>query len=826
MFRLLCPKPMPPSESQRLERARLESRRAYLSKREADITALKEKQLEAEREFFRQAGEEVDQERIDREQLLLEETKKRLEKRQQHTEFFYHMPDEAEARDAKRRKELHGEEDEDRLFKIMKPEIVNQQDDLQLILDNQIEFIEAEVQGAVLAEFLAGPQPTLKERMAETAAQKKEAIRIEREKLPIFQHRQGLLDAVKKFPVLVVVGETGSGKTTQLPQYLVEAGFLEVSTLDGLPSQGIKKIGCTQPRRVAAMSVASRVADEMSSRLGDRVGYSIRFEDNTSENTIVKYMTDGMLLREFLSDPSLSDYSVMIVDEAHERTVHTDILFGLLKDLVTARDDFRVIIASATIDAERFSSFFRGAPIYNVPGRRFPVSINYTRQPEANYVEAAVLTALQIHVTQPIDGDILVFLTGQQDIEEAAEMISQRTRGLGSKIPELIVLPIYASLPTELQAKIFEPTPKGARKVVLATNIAETSITINNIVHVVDPGFCKQNAYNPGTGMETLQVVPISQASADQRAGRAGRLKPGKCFRLYTKWSFMNELEPQNSPEIQRSNLASVVLLLKSIGIDNLFDFEFMDPPPAQVLHKALAELYLLGALNDRGELTVLGRRMSSLPMDPMMARALIASEEYGCVDEVTVIVAMLSVGNAVFYRPKEKEKQADQARRSFTSQAGDHLTLMRVYREWEEAGFSVAWCRENFLQFRTLKRAKDVKEQLERVLQTIDVQRSSDPHNVDNIRRALVRGYFYNSARLNKAGSYVTVKKPHTVEVHPHSVMFKQGARVLIYHELVLTTKEYMRSVFEVKPEWLMEAAPELFTQEDFGAQKGLPKF
>ena len=818
-----------------LERARLESRRSYLSKRETDVAALREKQFRAEEELFEFAGGagEVDQKRMQQERQLFAEAQKKRLARSNEGQDRYELPDEQEvSAEAKRRRlqersvflgdEKEGGDQqrvEEQQLRAAAVKPSEQQELLELILDNQIQFVEAEVQGRAMAELLgkkSAPLLSSKERQALTLAQKRDALLNDRLSLPISEHREQLLSAIEKFPCLVIVGETGSGKTTQLPQFLVEAGYSR---------SGSKKIGCTQPRRVAAMSVASRVAEEMGVKLGQEVGYSIRFEDQTNDNTIVKYMTDGMLLREFLTDPALEQYSVMIIDEAHERTVHTDILFALVKDLLKARDDFRVIISSATIDAEKFSAFFDNAPIYNVPGRRFPVSINYTKQPEANYIEAAVLTVLQVHITQPLEGDILVFLTGQQDIEEATDLIQSRTRGLGSKIPELIVLPIYASLPTDLQAKIFEPTPPGARKVVLATNIAETSITIDNIVYVVDPGFCKQNAYNPATGMETLQVVPISQASADQRAGRAGRVKPGKCFRLFTKWSFAHELEPQNAPEIKRSNLASVVLLLKSIGIDNLHDFEFMDPPPAQTLHKALAELYLLGALNDKGELTFLGRRMSALPMDPMMARALVASDQYKCVDEVITIVAMLSESNSVFYRPKDKEKQADQARKTFSSPAGDHLSLLRVFKDWEATGYSSVWCRENFVQFRTLKRARDIKEQLERLVDMIDVQRSSDPHNVDNIRRALVAGYFYHSARLNKSGSYVTVKKPHTVEVHPQSVCFKQGCRVLIYHELVLTTKEYMRNVFEVKPEWLIEAAPDLFSQEDFGTHKGIPK-
>ncbi|XP_044447374.1 pre-mRNA-splicing factor ATP-dependent RNA helicase DEAH1-like, partial [Triticum aestivum] len=280
------------------------------------------------------------------------------------------------------------------------------------------------------------------------------------------------------------------------------------------------------------MSVAARVSQEMGVKLGHEVGYSIRFEDCTSEKTMIKYMTDGMLLREFLGEPDLAGYSVVMVDEAHERTLSTDILFGLVKDIARFRPDLKLLISSATLDAEKFSDYFDSAPIFKIPGRRYPgrrypVEVHYTKAPEADYIDAAIVTILQIHVTQP-PGDILVFLTGQEEIETVDEILKHKTRGLGTKIPELNICPIYANLPTELQAKIFETTPEGSRKVVLATNIAETSLTIDGIKYVIDPGFCKIKSYNPRTGMESLLINPISKASANQRAGRSGRTGPGK----------------------------------------------------------------------------------------------------------------------------------------------------------------------------------------------------------------------------------------------------------------------------------------------------------
>lgn len=679
------------------------------------------------------------------------------------------------------------------------------------------------VTDGVVEGVVKSPEQQALEVRIQEATSKIEKIDSTRKSLPIYAYREELLSAIEQYQVIIIVGETGSGKTTQLPQYLHEAGY----TKDG------QKVGCTQPRRVAAMSVAARVAEEMGKRLGNEVGYSIRFEDKTNEKTVLKYMTDGMLLREFLTEPDLSGYSALMIDEAHERTVSTDILFGLVKDVSRARPDLKLLISSATLDAQKFSKYFDDAPIFKIPGRRYDVEKFYTPQPEANYLHAAVQTIFQIHISQPAEsGDILVFLTGQDEIEEIEASLTETARKLGSKAPELIICPIYANLPSELQSKIFDPTPPGARKCVLSTNIAETSLTIEGIAYVIDPGFVKENVYNPQTGMSSLVVVPCSRASAEQRAGRAGRVGPGKCFRLYTKFAYFNELEESTSPEIQRTNLSSVVLLLKSLGINDLIDFDFLDPPNPEMLIKSLETLYALGALNDRGDLTKLGRQMAEFPIEPMQAAAILKASTLGCVEEILSIIAMLGESAALFYRPKDKRLEADAARRRFTSRdGGDHLSLLNVWADWVESEYSYQWVRDSFLQQRSLTRARDVRDQLSRLCERVDVVSSSCGRgDVPAIAKALTAGFFPNAARLSRSGdSYRTVKTGMTAFLHPSSVLFgsedREGGgnkpRWVLFYELVLTSKEYMRNVLPLKPEWLAEVAPHYYKKNDLAKEE-----
>ncbi|XP_015907708.1 pre-mRNA-splicing factor ATP-dependent RNA helicase DHX16 [Parasteatoda tepidariorum] len=805
---------------------RVESRREYLAKRKEDKLIELEGDIQDEEYLF------SDVKLTEKEKKELQYKKKILELAKQHDKAKqlekidrYHIPEASRKEPPKKYEEVDEKErapnaeqlkwEQERLgfaqmsFGARDAKKKRKDKEYDLVYDDAIEFVQS-IKMAGTTNTSA-PSDELSER-----DKKKLSIQETRKSLPIFPFREDLLNAIENHNILIVEGETGSGKTTQIPQYLHEAGY----------TNDKKKVGCTQPRRVAAMSVAARVSEELSVKLGNEVGYSIRFEDCTSERTIIKYMTDGMLLREFLSEPDLASYSVIIVDEAHERTLHTDILFGLVKDIARFRPDLKLLISSATLDAEKFSQFFDDAPIFRIPGRRFPVDIFYTKAPESDYIEACVVTVLQIHFTQPL-GDILVFLTGQDEIETCNEYLLERTRKLGSKMKELVILPIYANLPSDMQAKIFEPTPPGARKVVIATNIAETSLTIDGIIYVIDPGFCKQNSFNARTGMESLIVVPISKASANQRAGRAGRVAAGKCFRLYTAWAYQHELEDNTIPEIQRVNLGNAVLLLKSLGINDIMHFDFLDPPPHESLVLALEQLYALSGLNHQGELTMMGRKMAEFPVDPMMSKMLLASEKYKCSEEILSIAAMLSVNNAIFYRPKDKIVHADTARKNFFSKGGDHLTLLNVYNAWVESEYSTQWCFENYIQHRSMKRARDVREQLEGLMDRAEIELVSNPDDTVAIRKSITAGYFYHTARLSKSGQYKTHRHQQTVMIHPNSALFEDLPRWLLYHELVMTSKEFMRQVIEIQGIWLLEAAPHFYKAKDIedSSNKKMPK-
>ncbi|GLJ24442.1 hypothetical protein SUGI_0466750 [Cryptomeria japonica] len=597
---------------------------------------------------------------------------------------------------------------------------------------------------------------------------KSKTLSEQRHYLPIFSVRDDVLQVIRENQVIVVVGETGSGKTTQLTQYLHE---------DGYTTYGM--IGCTQPRRVAAMSVAKRVSEEMETELGDKVGYAIRFEDVTGPNTLIKYMTDGVLLRETLREPDLDQYSIIVMDEAHERSLNTDVLFGILKQVVARRRDFKLIVTSATLNAQKFSNFFGSVPIFNIPGRTFPVTVLYSKSPCEDYVEGAVKQAMSIHITCP-PGDILIFMT-------------------------------------DLQAKIFQKAENGARKCIVATNIAETSLTVDGILYVIDSGYGKLKVYNPRMGMDALQVFPASRAAADQRAGRAGRTGPGTCYRLYTETAYQNEMLPNPVPEIQRTNLGNVVLLLKSLNIENLLDFDFMDPPPQDNILNSMYQLWVLGALDNVGRLTVLGRKMVEFPLDPSLAKMLLMGDELGCVNEVLTIVSMLSVPS-VFFRPKDRAEESDAAREKFFVPESDHLTLLNVYQQWKSNQYRGDWCNDHFLHVKGLRKAREVRSQLLDILKMQKIALTSCGPDWDVIRKAICSAYFHNAARLKGVGEYVNCRTGMPCHLHPSSALYGLGYTpdYTVYHELVLTTKEYMQCVTAVEPQWLAELGPMFFSVKD----------
>ena len=655
-------------------------------------------------------------------------------------------------------------------------------------------------------------------------------------KLPVHTFREEFVRLFGSSQLLLLVGETGSGKTTQIPQFVVE------ELRDVVCREKDRMIvGCTQPRRVAAMSVSKRVAEEMDVEFGQQVGYTIRFEDFTTPNkTFLKYLTDGMLLREAMIDPLLSKYACIILDEAHERTLATDLLMGLIKELLPKRPDLKVIVMSATLDSGKFQKYFDPAPLLTVPGRTFPVEIFYSTAPEKDYLEAAIRTAIHIHTTEPAgSGDILMFLTGEEEIEEACrklklEMGSRENKQM--EYGELRPIPLYSSLPPAQQQRIFDPAPgpirpngPRGRKIIVSTNIAETSLTIDGIVYVIDPGFCKQKVYNPRIRVESLLVSPVSKASAQQRSGRAGRTRPGKCFRLYTEQAFKTSLEAQTHPEILRSNLAAVVLQLKRLGVEDLVHFDFLDPPAPETLMRALELLNYLGALDDEGELTPLGRQMSDFPLDPQLAAVILAAPKFGCLSEAISIIAILSVQNP-FQRPIEQRKQADAARDSFSHPDGDHISLLNLMRQYmldpEARKDPSTWCWNNYLNPRAMKAALDIRSQLERLcIRQLKLENSSvlahkqSPPDWDisgsqsaAIRRALLAGFFMQAARLERPnGTYKTVKDEQLVRLHPSTALSHYPDWVA-YNEFVLTSQHYIRTVTAIEPDWLLELSPEYY--------------
>uniref|UniRef100_A0AAY4ECJ7 RNA helicase n=1 Tax=Denticeps clupeoides TaxID=299321 RepID=A0AAY4ECJ7_9TELE len=604
-------------------------------------------------------------------------------------------------------------------------------------------------------------------------------------RLPIYQQKERLVEAVRCNAFLVVTGETGSGKTTQLPQYLFQAG-----------REG-GKIGVTQPRRVAAITVAQRVSHEMGFTLGREVGYQVRFDDCTSKDTVIKYMTDGCMLREILADPGLTQYGVVILDEAHERSLNTDVLLGLMKKnhcrggSHSRSSSLKVIVMSATLETEKLSAFFGRCPVFTIPGRTFPVSEQFCNLigPKdidgSGYVKEVVNMVLDVHTSETA-GDILVFLTDQQ-------------------------------------RQIFQPPPAGVRKCVVATNIAATSLTISGIRYVVDSGFVKQLAHNSRVGMDVLEIVPISKSEAEQRAGRAGRTSEGKCFRIYGREFWEKYMPDYMVPEIQRTSLTSVILTLKCLGVHDVIRFPYLDAPEERFILSALKQLYQFDAIDRRGHVTELGRQMVQFPLPLGLTRVLLRAAALGCEELMLPIAAMLSVEN-VFIRPghPEKQKEAETKHREIASDAGknnDFTMMLSVFEKCKSSESPSSWCRENWIHWRAVKSAFSVESQLSEILLRIKQQRDFSTEEFEGsqselFRQCLCSGYFTNVARRSIGKSFCTMDgHGSTVHIHPSSALFGEESQLdwIIFHDVLVTSRMYVRTVCPIRYEWVKDLLPKL---------------
>ncbi len=616
--------------------------------------------------------------------------------------------------------------------------------------------------------------------------------------LPVCQRREEIARAIRDHQVVVVCGETGSGKTTQLPKICLELG------------RGVRGlIGHTQPRRIAARSVAQRIASELNSRLGDLVGFKVRFGDHTSPSNVIKLMTDGILLAETQGDRSLEAYDTIIVDEAHERSLNIDFLLGYLRTLLPRRPDLKVIVTSATIDPDRFSRHFGGAPVISVSGRTYPVEVIY-RPPMGedederdNDLERSLLHAVD-ELASYGPGDILVFLPGEREIREAAETLHKH-RVPGT--PHTQVLPLFAKLTAEEQQRVFEPAdPHEHRRIVLATNVAETSLTVPGIRYVIDLGLARINRYSPRTKVQRLEIEAISQASADQRKGRCGRVGPGVCIRLYGEEDFAARA-PFTDPEIVRTNLASVILQMASLRLGKVEDFPFLDPPDARLVKDGYDTLVELGAVTEAGELTPLGRDLARLPIDPRIGRMILAASAEGCLTEVLVIASALSIQDPRD-RPMDKQDQADEAHAPFKDPSSDFLSWLTLWNAFRNQKRHVSgsklrkWCREKFLSFVRLREWEEMHHQLTELATSMGHHRNERHAPPEAVHRALLAGLLSNIGTKSEVpGEYMGARGVR-FSIFPGSVLFRNAPKWLMGAELTRTTRLYARTVASVSPE------------------------
>ncbi|PSK54012.1 hypothetical protein B9Z65_7818 [Elsinoe australis] len=680
--------------------------------------------------------------------------------------------------------------------------------------------------------------------------------------LPIATHKQEITTALETHPVLILTGETGSGKSTQVPQYLLSPKFLSASKAGSNAPK--LKIAVTQPRRVAATSLAKRVATEMRCPLGKvagaRVGYSVRFDANVGRDNEVVYLTEGMLLMEMLRDPGLTGYGVVVVDEVHERGVDVDLLMGFLRGLVRGegegarkrrekgRKGLRVVVMSATADVEGLRRYFgevledandegkeageeeepgedgdKSVATVKVEGRQYPVQITYLPEPAQDFVEAALKAVFQVHCKEPMPGDVLVFMTGQETIQGLQRNIEEYAQSLGPEFPKLLVLPIYAALPQAAQQRVFEPAPPNTRKVILATNIAETSITVSGVRFVIDSGKEKRKQFRPRLGLESLLVKSLSKSSAIQRKGRAGREAPGKCWRLYTEQDY-ESFEQTKAPEIMRCDLADAVLKMKATGVSDVLNFPLLTPPSKEAMARSLLQLHQLGALSDSGEINDIGRAMSRFPLSPSYGRVLLAAAdpEMDCLLPVIDIISCFSADNTVFMNADTEEVREDAAaaRAGVIRRQGDHITLLAVVQAYaSEQSDRKSWCYKRHVNHRAMQAIMDIRKQLraqcqgQKLLSSDQIAEydrsgsaSSDERLGERVLKCFLRGFRQNTARLMPDGSYRTFVGNQNVAIHPSSVLFGRKVEAIIYSEFVYTNRTYARGVAAVQAAWIGE--------------------
>ncbi len=607
--------------------------------------------------------------------------------------------------------------------------------------------------------------------------------------LPVSERRDEIVAAIASHQVLIIIGDTGSGKTTQLPKMCVEAGR---------GTAGL--IGCTQPRRIAALSVAERVAEEI--KAPDQVGYKIRFHDRTSKDTLIKFMTDGVLLAETRQDAQLRQYDTLIVDEAHERSLNIDFLLGYLKNLLPARPDLKLIISSATIDAEKFSRHFDAAPVISVSGRSYPITTVYREvdeEEEESYVDQAV-AAIEELATLPQGGDMLVFMPTERDINDTIDALQALS-------DSHLILPLFGRLPAAEQRKIFRPAPK--RKIIVATNVAETSVTVPGIRFVVDTGLARISRYNPRTGTTSLKVSRISQASCQQRQGRCGRTGPGTCIRLYSEEDFLSR-DPFTLPEIQRANLAEVILQMIHLKLGDPARFPFIDAPPSTAIREGYKLLKELGATVGEHRLTANGRLMARLPLDPRISRIIIESIALGASHEVTILAAALSIQDPRL-RPPDKEHKADEVHRQFVDKKSDFLTLLNIWQAFFIPGEDAPsksklsrFCKTNFLSWQRMREWMDVHEQISRLLRdTKGFGEAQTAAGYDAIHIALTSGFLRNICLKKEKNTYLAAGNREVV-LFPGSGLYNKGPQWAVASEFVETTQMFARGVAAIEVDWL----------------------